>query len=95
MEEARGSLELDFGISGCPDSSVKPFRKRLQIDAVEAPWSLARRSGEWRELERVDNSDDTLVTLIPNHLGPLSPEGDDAAEDPVVLEQLRALGYIN
>jgi len=45
--------------------------------------------------EEVDATEDTLLTIIPNQSGPLSQFKDEAAEDPVVLEQLRALGYIN
>jgi len=95
VEEAQGSLELDFSISGCSDISVKPFRQRLQIEDIQEPWSLTRRAGDWRVTDKADDSDDTLVTLMPSLLGPVLQPGGDAVEDPVVLEQLRALGYIN
>ncbi|MGB5341472.1 MAG: sulfatase, partial [Thermoanaerobaculia bacterium] len=95
VEEVRGSLDIEFRISGCPDTSEQPFHQRLEIEDMKASWSLTRRAGGWRVLEEVDNSDGTLVTLIPNLLRPVSQPGDDVAEDPVVLEQLRALGYIN
>lgn len=95
VEEARGSLEFAFRISGCPDTSEQPFRQKLRIDDMPAPWSLTRRAGDWRVLAEADDSDDTLVTLIPNLHGPVFLTGADAAEDPLVLEQLRALGYIN
>jgi hypothetical protein len=95
VEEARGSLDFDLRISGCPETSERPFRQKLRIEDMKAPWSLTRRAGDWRVLTEADDSDDTLVTLIPNLQGPVLLTGDDAAEDPVVLEQLRALGYIN
>ncbi|MEM7583434.1 MAG: hypothetical protein AAF560_08650, partial [Acidobacteriota bacterium] len=91
LEAARGALTLQGEISSCAGSTLVPFRATVDLDALADSWTLAFDGSDWRE-QPVESA---VAQIRLERRGIRGASHSKTEVDPALVEQLRALGYLN
>ncbi len=99
LEAARGIVTVEGGIGPCAGAAAETgFRQPLDLDRLEV-WGLGFDGAAWREdlaAEDPRPGGDSLARVVVRREGRSVTEPGDSQElDPALVEQLKALGYLN
>ncbi len=92
MEAPRGPLTLAGTVTGCESGDPGPFRVTVDLDALEDSWTLAYDGSGWIEAA-VDGDPEVEIRL--RRRGTRTATVSAGEIDPALVEQLKALGYLN
>ena len=94
LEAGRGALTMSGEIGACGERAAEPFKATLDLDGLEESWRLVFDGATWRPA--TDLANDPVAHIGLNRVGRrVMADTDDGPVDPALVEQLRALGYIN
>ncbi len=96
LEAARGPLTLSGTVSSCDGEAPTPFRATVDLDELEDRWRLAYDGSDWVEgFAGVESESDSVAQIQLRRVGSRAPAEAAGEIDPALVEQLKALGYIN
>ena len=92
LENARGPLTFAGDPPGPGTPAAGRFKVRLKLKDLEQSWWLIRRDGEW--IQGSGEAAPEATGIVVRWRGGDQPAPAAAGDDPRLVEQLRALGYI-
>lgn len=93
-EAARGSLTVTGEAAACGGRPATPFRATVGLGSLEDSWRLSFDGTVWSEPSAAPEDEVAYVALRRVGRQVVSETADDPV-DPALIEQLRALGYVN